>query len=62
MNDNVARQRRAGQEAAAPFAINASGRVAGPPTDYAPEDSMANWRPELPRDFVRHYEAEQVAA
>lgn len=32
------------------------------PTNYGPEDSMANWAPELPGDFVHNYEAEHVAA
>ena len=32
------------------------------PTNYGPEDSMANWAPELPKDFVYNYEAEEAAA
>lgn len=30
------------------------------PTDYAMEDSLANWGPALPHDFVHNYEAEAI--
>lgn len=32
------------------------------PTNYAMEDSLASWGPEVPRDFVHNYEVEHAAA
>lgn len=28
------------------------------PTNYGPEDSLANWGPQLPKDFIHNYEAQ----
>ena len=30
------------------------------PTNYGMEDSMANWGPEVPGDFVHNYEADDM--
>ena len=30
------------------------------PTNYGMEDSLANWGPKVPEDFVRNYEVEAV--
>lgn len=32
------------------------------PTNYEMDDSLANWGPEVPKDFVHNYEVEQQAA
>ncbi len=32
------------------------------PTNYGMEDSLANWGPKVPDDFVHNYEADEKAA